>query len=107
MFTPADHAALAGPWGWLAAVAEQALDDGFDGMIDDDLAYVAPWGCDPASVRVPVLILHGGEDRMVPVAHGEWLAAHVPGAELWRREGEGHVSVLGAAEEALDWLYSR
>jgi pimeloyl-ACP methyl ester carboxylesterase len=109
LFTPADHAALAGPWGWLATVAQQALAGGPDGQIDDGLAYVAPWGFDPAAVRVPVLILHGAEDRMVPAAHGAWLAARVPGAEWWRREGEGHVSVLGdgTAAAALDWLYSR
>ncbi|HWI74191.1 MAG TPA: alpha/beta hydrolase [Baekduia sp.] len=107
LFTPADHAALAGPWGWLGRVAEQALEGGADAMIDDDLAYVAPWGFDPADVRVPVLVLHGDEDRMVPAAHGRWLADRIPGAELWLRPGDGHVSVLSAAAPALAWLAER
>jgi hypothetical protein len=38
-------------------------------MIDDELAYVAPWGFDPAHVDVPVLLVHGGED---------WLRARQP-----------------------------
>jgi pimeloyl-ACP methyl ester carboxylesterase len=41
-FTPADHAALAGTWSWLGGVAERALTGGLGGMVDDDLAYVAP-----------------------------------------------------------------
>ena len=105
IFTEADHAALAGEWSWLAAVAGKGLEHGTGGMVDDDLAYVSPWGFEPAEVTVPTLILHGGEDRVVPSAHGEWLARHCPSAELWRRPDDGHVSVLGGSgADALAWL---
>jgi pimeloyl-ACP methyl ester carboxylesterase len=104
LFTPADHAALAGPWSWLLTVVEQAMEGGLGGMVDDDLAYVAPWRFDPAQVRPPVLFLHGGQDRMVPSSHGEWLARQTRSAELWLRPDEGHVSILSAAEAALGWL---
>lgn len=107
MFTAADHETLAGPWGWLARIAGEALADGVGGMVDDDLACVAPWGFDPADITVPVLVLHGEDDRVVPAAHGRWLASRIPSAELWLRPGEGHVSVLGAAPAVLDWLLSR
>jgi len=103
-FTPADHAALDGPWSWLAGIAGAALAAGVGGMVDDDLAYVAPWGFDPGQVRAPALVLHGGRDRMVPSAHGEWLARRIPSAELWLRPDDGHVSVLSSAEAALAWL---
>jgi pimeloyl-ACP methyl ester carboxylesterase len=103
-FTPADHAALAGDWSWLGAVAEQALAGGLGGMVDDDLAYVAPWGFDPAGVNAPVLLLHGGQDRVAPSGHARWLAARIPSAELWLRPDDGHVSVLNSAEAALGWL---
>jgi pimeloyl-ACP methyl ester carboxylesterase len=105
LFTPADHAALAGPWSWLLTVVEQAMEGGLGGMVDDDLACVAPWGFDPAQVRPPVLFVHGGEDRMVPSSHGQWLARRTPSAELWLRPDDGHVSVLDAAEAALGWLW--
>jgi pimeloyl-ACP methyl ester carboxylesterase len=104
-FTPADHAALAGEWAWLGAVAGQALKNGTpSGMVDDNLAYVGRWGFEPEQVRRPVLVVHGGEDRVVPSSHGEWLARHVPSAELWLRPADGHISILSSAAAALDWL---
>jgi pimeloyl-ACP methyl ester carboxylesterase len=103
-FIPADEEALAGAWSWLAGVAGDAIKAGFGGMIDDDLAYVAPWGFDPARVTAPVLLMHGGEDRMVPVAHARWLAGRCPTAELRVFPGEGHISVHNFAESAVDWL---
>jgi pimeloyl-ACP methyl ester carboxylesterase len=104
MFTPEDHAALEGPWSWLADVAGQAINGGLAGMVDDDLAYVAPWGFDPGPISPPVLFLHGVKDRTVPSSHGEWLASRTPSAALWLRPEDGHVSVLNCAEPALEWL---
>jgi pimeloyl-ACP methyl ester carboxylesterase len=104
VFTPADHAALAGEWSWLGAVAGQAIKGGTGGMVDDNLAYVAPWGYDPGHASGPVLILHGVQDRVAPSSHAEWLARHVPSSELWLRPVDGHVSVLSSGEAALEWL---
>ena len=103
-FTPADWAALAGPWSWFGTVVSAALAEGRDGLIDDDLATVGPWGFEPSDVRVPTLLMHGAADEMVPASHGEWLAAHCPAAELRIIGGEGHVSVLREAPAALEWL---
>ena len=104
MFTPADRAALAGDWSWFDKVVRPAVAAGPGGLIDDDLAYVRPWGCDPASVTAPVLILHGGLDRVVPLAHGQWLASRCPSAELRPGPADGHISVLAGAAGALEWL---
>ncbi|HMH92913.1 MAG TPA: alpha/beta hydrolase [Streptosporangiaceae bacterium] len=104
MFTPADHAALAGEWSWLGRVAGQAIEGGPAGLIDDELGNVGPWGFDPAQVVPPVLFLHGEQDRMVPSSHGQWLARVCPSAELRLFPEDGHISVLRAGADALKWL---
>ncbi|HEX6445562.1 MAG TPA: alpha/beta fold hydrolase [Streptosporangiales bacterium] len=106
-FTPEDDAMFSGEWGWLIDVVRPALASGPAAQIDDDLAYVAPWGCSPADIAAPVLLVHGDRDRVIPFAHAEWLARRVPGATLWRRPGDGHISVLTAAPGALAWLADR
>jgi pimeloyl-ACP methyl ester carboxylesterase len=68
--------------------------DGLDGWIDDDLAFVKPWGFDLASIEVPVTIWQGHHDRMVPLAHGEWLQSRVPSVQPRLLEDEGHISLL-------------
>ena len=51
-----------------------------------------------------MLLLHGSHDRIAPIAHGEWLARHIPSAEMWVARDEGHISVLRLADAALEWL---
>jgi pimeloyl-ACP methyl ester carboxylesterase len=103
-FTPADNAALSNEWSWFAEVIRPAVESGPGGLIDDDLAYVAPWGIDPAEAAAPVLFLHGGRDRVAPSSHGEWLARRCPAAELRLFPDDGHISILSSVPKALDWL---
>jgi pimeloyl-ACP methyl ester carboxylesterase len=104
MFTPEDHAALSGAWSWVLEVVNPAVEAGPGGLIDDDLAFVAPWGFDPARVVAPTLFLHGGRERVVPSSHGEWLARRCPSAELWLSPDDGHISVLNQSAAAMEWL---
>jgi pimeloyl-ACP methyl ester carboxylesterase len=103
-FTPADEAALSGGWSWLLDVVRPAIAQGPRGLIDEDLAYVAPWGADPTRLTAPTLLLHGGRDRVVPSSHGEWLTDHCPSAELRLLRDDGHISILNSSESALAWL---
>lgn len=52
------------------------------------------------SIRRPVLVLHGTEDRTVAPANAEVLASRIPGAELVWLEGAGHLYHSERAEEA-------
>lgn len=68
----------AGPWGWY----------------DDDIAFTRPWGFDLASIPGRVHLWQGAHDRMVPFAHGHWLAAHCGGACVHLHEDQGHLSLV-------------
>jgi pimeloyl-ACP methyl ester carboxylesterase len=106
-FTPADYAALESGWSWFGEVVGKALENGDEGMVEDLLAGAGDWGFALAGITVPVLILHGAADRMVPAAHGQWLAARCPGAELRLIDGAGHITVLDSAPVALEWVRAR
>jgi pimeloyl-ACP methyl ester carboxylesterase len=103
-FTAADWAALSRTWASLGEDAVRAGTAGPDGLIDDDVAFAGPWGFDVARIEAPVLLVQGGEDRIVPPAHADWLLRHCPRSELWLRPRDGHVSILDACPLAMDWL---
>lgn len=107
MFVDADLALLAGEWAWLGRIAGQAIEGGWAGTIDDDLAFVRPWGFDPARITAPVLVQHGERDRCVPIAHGRRLATLCPTAEFLPYSADGHVSVLRNGATTLEWLAGR
>lgn len=93
-----DRACLTGEIGAeLAAATRAALDGTVDGWLDDDLAFVRPWGFDLASLAVPVSIWQGGQDQMVPYAHGRALSEAVPGARTHLLPDEGHLSIVVAS----------
>ncbi|MBO9556580.1 alpha/beta hydrolase [Cellulomonas sp.] len=104
VFVEADWAALADTWAPLGEDAQRAEQDGADGLVDDDVAYVTPWGFGLGEVMVPVLVVQGSLDRVVPPAHADRLLRGLPLGELWVRPRDGHVAALDAVPVALDWL---
>jgi pimeloyl-ACP methyl ester carboxylesterase len=90
-----------------AAGMRRALEHGFDGWVDDDLAFSRPWGFDLVGITRPVRIWQGELDRLVPVAHGRWLADQIPGAQFSMAPGHGHLSLpIAYRDEILDDLLS-
>ncbi|MCI0584659.1 MAG: alpha/beta fold hydrolase [Chloroflexi bacterium] len=89
-----DRAAIAR--GYAASLAEDirtGLEPGDLGWFDDDLAFVDDWGFDPAGISVPVSLWQGEQDRMVPFAHGAWLARRLPRVRAHLLPDHGHLSI--------------
>jgi len=92
-----------------AETFQHAVLNSFDGWIDDDLAFVQKFGFDLSAIDKPVLVWQGDDDFMVPKAHSEWLARHIPTATLNFIPGEGHISLVTAyrsqiIKQAMDLL---
>jgi pimeloyl-ACP methyl ester carboxylesterase len=80
--------------------------NGVGGWVDDDLAILGPWGFDLAGISIPVLVRYGSSDVLVPPAHGDWLAANVPGCFVKVDDVAGHLGADPVEEitENLRWL---
>jgi pimeloyl-ACP methyl ester carboxylesterase len=106
---PVDAAVLTGDRAehWKRS-SDRSLAQGVAGWRDDDLAFVEPWGFELTEIRVPTLLWQGVQDLMVPVAHGRWLAEHIPGVEAHISDEDGHLSIaVGRLGEIYDWLAAR
>jgi pimeloyl-ACP methyl ester carboxylesterase len=103
-----DRGSLTGEFAdYEAACFREALRESYWGWFDDDMAMVRPWGFDLGSIGVPVHIWQGRHDRMVPFAHGEWLAAHIPTAVPHLSDELGHLTiVVDSMGSILDELVS-
>jgi pimeloyl-ACP methyl ester carboxylesterase len=86
---------------------QDGLAPGDQGWWDDGVSHLEPWGFELDSVRVPVKLWHGHQDRFVPVQHGQWLAEHVAGAEADISRADGHLTLLvNRVPEVHEWLIS-
>ncbi len=109
LLTATDAAMLDGPLAdYFVAAARDGLAPGAQGWWDDGIAHISPWGFQLTDIAVPVLLLPGRQDMFVPFAHGQWLAAHVPGVEARLLEGDGHLTLLAnQVGEVHAWLAER
>jgi pimeloyl-ACP methyl ester carboxylesterase len=107
---PADQAMLADPQ-FLAGFASgfpAMFAHGVAGYADDRIADGVGWGSfDVARVDRPVIVLHGGRDTVVPVAHAHHTAKLVPGAKLRIHDELGHFSIVAMIPAALAELQRR
>jgi pimeloyl-ACP methyl ester carboxylesterase len=89
----------------VAASTREGLRNGYWGWFDDDMAFNRSWGFDLESIRVPVHLWQGEHDRMVPYAHGKWLAAHCGSACPHLYAEHGHLTlVVDSIDQILDEL---
>lgn len=100
-----DRRALSGAVGeFIVRETAHALSTGVWGWFDDDRAILGDWGFGLDEIHTPLSLWHGGQDRFVPIAHGEWLVGHVR-ADAHLLPEHGHLSLsLSAYGEILDRL---
>ena len=90
---------------YLTYCDHEGLAPGSQGWWDDACAHVRAWGFELSDISVPVLLLHGRQDKFVPFSHGQWLAAHIPGAEAWLTDTDGHLTLVAhRVGEVHAWL---
>ncbi len=109
LLAPVDAAALTGELGqYVIDATRSGMATSSDGWWDDGLAILEPWGFEFGSIRTPVLLLHGRQDRFVPFAHGEWLARTIPGVEARLTDDDGHLTLTTHhLDEVHSWLLER
>ena len=99
-----DHAFTGELAAHMVEVVRGGLAPGPGGWIDDNRAVLGPWGFDVADIAVPVQLWHGRQDRFVPFAHGQWLAARIPGVDARLLDGDGQLTLTRRVPEGHAWL---
>ena len=63
---------------------------------DIDVREVLP------AIRVPTLVLHRVDDPLIPVDHGRYFAAHIPGAKYVELPGDDRLVFAGDVDRLVD-----
>ena len=53
-------------------------------------------------IQAPTLVLHNEDNAIIPVAHGRYLADHIPGSRFVTYASEGDVSGVGVTDQFIE-----
>ena len=103
---PSDRAVLADPAMKAVFLYDlmTALEGGLRAPVSDIVLFGRHWGFSLREIKVPVRFWHGDADRIVPLSHGQFQAALVPGADLVVCPGGGHFAGYILGRDVLDWI---
>ena len=106
LLPPVDREALSGEYANATIESmHRSVRNGIWGWFDDDMAFLKDWGFSLDAIEAPVAIWQGRQDRMVPFAHGDWLAEHTAGARSHLLDDHGHLSIaVSSFDRVLDDL---
>ncbi len=77
----------------LFATMAEGFAQGVVGYAHDIWVQGRAWTFDPATITCPVIVAHGADDQLVPIAHSRHTAELIPGSELRIVPGVGHLSL--------------
>jgi pimeloyl-ACP methyl ester carboxylesterase len=91
-----DNAWLADPGNGAAlfTTMDEAFRQGCTGYAHDITVQGRAWTFDTGSITAPVIVAHGEDDQLVPLAHSRHTASLIAGSELRIIAGRGHLSLI-------------
>ena len=66
---------------------------GARGWVDDEKAFLKPWGFSLGDISTPVQLWAGSKDVTVPPAHADYLRRMIPNSELFIVEDKNHFTI--------------
>jgi pimeloyl-[acyl-carrier protein] methyl ester esterase len=76
--------------------SQDELVAGLNYLLESDVRDKAP------KIEIPVLLLHGADDRIIPHSAAEWLNDHLPDSQLRIFENDGHALPAHHFNEVMD-----
>lgn len=87
------------------ADTQYSLQHGGEGIFEDSVAFINPWGFSVADINAPLQIWSGTIDVNAPVGHARWLHQNIVGSQLHVLEGKDHNSIVEPAwGSGFAWL---
>jgi pimeloyl-ACP methyl ester carboxylesterase len=83
---------------------QEAFRQGSQGVADDALLCYKNWGFDVSDIRIPVLLLQGTADTLVPYSFAQYLHKKIPNNTLMTYPDEGHYFMVTRFGEIFEKL---
>lgn len=74
------------------------LGEGLEYLLESDIRSKVP------TIRIPVLLLHGAEDQIIPPGASEWLHDHLPVSRLYTMANAGHALPAHHYSTIMKWI---
>lgn len=78
----------------LSSSVVEAFRQGVIGYAQDCYIQGRSWAFDPARIGVPVVVVHGELDTLIPMEHSRHTAASIPGSSFRTLPGHGHLTII-------------
>jgi pimeloyl-ACP methyl ester carboxylesterase len=93
--------------GSLMTTMGEAFRQGVVGYAHDITVQGRAWTFDPAAITARTIVVHGTDDRLVPIEHSRHTASLIPGADQRVLPGAGHLSLGQHLPELVAELTAR